>query len=193
MIKGILQYAHTLLADSLQDGDTAIDATCGNGHDTAFLCKTVGTSGHVYGFDIQDQAIENTRKRLADDKLTNATIIKDSHANFIHHIPVDQLNHIGGAIFNLGYLPGSDKSIITQGESTILALEGMLEHLKTDGVIILVVYHGHEGGDTERDHIMKYVRSIDQKMCNVLYYGFVNQKNNPPFILALHKKAHHND
>ncbi|WP_156646112.1 tRNA (mnm(5)s(2)U34)-methyltransferase [Lentibacillus sp. JNUCC-1] len=190
MIKGILQYAHTLLEESLQPGDTAIDATCGNGHDTLFLCQTVGANGHVYAFDIQEQAITNTAQRLAAAHQTNATIIQDSHANFVNHIPVDRLNRIGGAIFNLGYLPGSDKSVVTKGESTILALEGILEHLKPGGTIVLVVYHGHSGGKTEKDALMHYVRSIDQQICNVLYYGFVNQKNNPPFILALHKKAH---
>ncbi|HLR09531.1 MAG TPA: class I SAM-dependent methyltransferase [Bacillota bacterium] len=189
MMKSILQYSHHLLAKTLDSGDTAIDATCGNGHDTVFLCQAVGEKGHVYGFDIQDAAIANTKKRLRNKKLTNATIIKDSHSNFQHHVPVDRLTRLGGAIFNLGWLPGSDKSIITKADSTILALEGLLEHIKTGGMVVLVVYHGHPGGEEEKYHLMQYTRQLNQKHFNVLYYGFINQKNKPPFILAIQKKS----
>ncbi|MFC4558585.1 class I SAM-dependent methyltransferase [Virgibacillus kekensis] len=188
MIKGIINYSHYLLETAVTAGDTVIDATCGNGHDTTFLAKLVGETGHVYGFDIQDQAIENTKIRLAQSSLTNASIIKDSHSNFIHHIPVDQLTKLGGAIFNLGYLPGSDKSIITRSESTILAIEGILSHLKRNGIVVLVVYYGHEGGTQEKEQLMRYTRQLDQKLFSVLYYGFINQKNNPPFILAIQKR-----
>ncbi|GAA0436847.1 class I SAM-dependent methyltransferase [Lentibacillus halophilus] len=188
MIKGILKYAHHLLSESITGGDTVIDATCGNGNDTVFLSKTVGTNGHVYGFDIQEQAIIHTRDRLAREQLTNATIIHDSHSNFIHHIPVDRLTRLGGAIFNLGYLPGSDKTVITNSETTILAMEGILSHLKQNGLIVLVIYHGHKGGDQEKEHLLHYVSLLDQTYYHVLYYGFINQKNEPPFILAIQKR-----
>lgn len=188
MLKGILNFTHHLLKESVDKGDTVIDATCGNGHDTLFLTKLVGENGHVFGFDIQDQAITNTKNRLAQNKSNNATIIKDSHSNFIHHMPVDKLTRLGGAIFNLGYLPGSDKSVITRSESTILAVEGILSHMKQNGIVVLVVYHGHEGGETEKEQLVRYVHLLDQKLFHVLYYGFINQKNDPPFILAIQKR-----
>ncbi|TFJ92827.1 class I SAM-dependent methyltransferase [Lentibacillus salicampi] len=188
MLKGIINYSHHLMEEAVIQGDTVIDATCGNGHDTVFLSRLVGDEGHVFGFDIQDQAIANTQERLRQNGLTNTRIIKDSHSNFIHHIPVDQLTRLGGAIFNLGFLPGSDKSIITQSETTILAIEGILSHMKQNGMIVLVVYHGHEGGDLEREQLMRYVHLLDQKLYHVLYYGFINQKNDPPFILAIQKR-----
>ncbi|TRM13003.1 methyltransferase domain-containing protein [Lentibacillus cibarius] len=189
MIKGIIHFSHHLLNEAIIEGDTVIDATCGNGHDTLFLSQAVGSSGHVYGFDIQEQAVINTKQRLSEYQLTNATIINDSHSNFIHHIPVDRLTRLGGAIFNLGYLPGSDKSMITKSETTILALEGILSHLKKNGLIVLVVYHGHEGGDQEKENLLRYVQLFDQKLYHVLYYGFINQKNNPPFIIAIQKRT----
>ncbi|GAA0588223.1 class I SAM-dependent methyltransferase [Virgibacillus siamensis] len=188
MIKGIINYSHYLLETAVEKGDTVIDATCGNGHDTLFLSKLVGETGHVFGFDIQEQAVINTQNRLTKNRLTNTDIIQDSHSNFIHHIPVDKLTRLGGAIFNLGYLPGSDKSIITRSESTILAIEGILSHLKQNGLVVLVIYHGHEGGTEEKEQLMRYTRLLDQKMFHVLYYGFINQKNDPPFILAIQKR-----
>src|SRR5699024_1013818 len=98
MMKSILQYSHHLLAKTLDSGDTAIDATCGNGHDTVFLCQAVGEKGHVYGFDIQDAAIANTKKRFRKNKPTNATIIKDSQSNLNHHLPVNRHTRHSGAI-----------------------------------------------------------------------------------------------
>ncbi|MFD1361412.1 tRNA (mnm(5)s(2)U34)-methyltransferase [Lentibacillus salinarum] len=188
MLKGIINYSHYLMKEAVQEGDTVIDATCGNGHDTVFLSRLVGTEGHVFGFDIQAEAIANTRKLLTHIGLTNTTLINDSHSNFLHHMPVDKLTRLGGAIFNLGYLPGSDKSVITRSETTILAIEGIVSHLKQNGIIVLVVYHGHEGGDKEREELMRYVRLLDQHQYHVLYYGFINQKNDPPFILAIQKR-----
>ncbi|GAB4072716.1 class I SAM-dependent methyltransferase [Barrientosiimonas marina] len=187
MLKGIINYSHYLMQEAVNQGDTIIDATCGNGHDTVFLSKIAGQEGHVFGFDIQDQAIAHTNELLAQNGSTNTTLIKDSHSNLLHHIPVDRLTRLGGAIFNLGFLPGSDKSIITQSETTILAIESMLLHLKQNGIIVLVVYHGHEGGDQEREELMRYVRQLNQYHYQVLFYGFVNQKNDPPFILAITK------
>lgn len=188
MIRGIINYSHYLLGEAIHKGDTVIDATCGNGHDTIFLSKLVGDTGHVFGFDIQDTAVNNTKDRLTKNQLSNTTIIKDSHSNFINHISVDKLTRLGGAVFNLGYLPGSDKSIITKSESTILAIEGILSHMKQNGIVVLVVYHGHKGGDTEKEQLLRYTRLLDQKQFHVLYYGFINQKNDPPFILAIQKR-----
>lgn len=188
-MKGIIQFSHHLIEEAVNKGETVIDATCGNGHDTLFLSKVVGEHGHVFGFDIQDAAIQHTQEKLAGHKIKNATIIKDSHSNAIHHLTVDQLTSLGGAIFNLGYLPGSDKGIITKSETTILAIEGILSHLKENGIIVLVVYHGHAGGDAEKRNILEYTHQLDQKMFRVLKYGFINQKNDPPFIIAIEKKT----
>src|SRR5699024_6193748 len=101
MLKGILQYAHHLLTNNIQQGDTVIDATCGNGNDTLFLSQLTGPSGHVFGFDIQPEAIQNTSARLQmESSYQNTTLIQDSHSNFLHHISVDKLTRLGGAIFN---------------------------------------------------------------------------------------------
>lgn len=188
MLKGILNYTHYLLEESVNNGDTVIDATCGNGNDTLFLSNIVGENGHVLAFDIQEQAITETKKILSNNKRNNVSLIHDSHENIINYLPDDKNLKIGGAIFNLGYLPKGDKSIITNGYSTIIAMDTILSALKRDGLIVIVVYHGHEGGKHEKEALLKHVIHLDQKKYNVLRYGFINQKNNPPFILAIQKK-----
>ncbi|MBP1969568.1 16S rRNA C1402 N4-methylase RsmH [Virgibacillus natechei] len=186
MLSGILHYAHELLEGSINKGETVIDATCGNGNDTLFLSKIIGDSGHVLAFDIQNQAIINTKQLLDDHKCTNVTVIQDSHANIFNHVSANQ--EIGGAIFNLGYLPNSDKSVITKGESTLSAIHSILRHLKKNGLIVIVVYHGHQGGKQEKESLLEYLTSLNQKEFSVLKHEFINQKNNPPFVLAIQKR-----
>lgn len=188
MLKRVIPYAHTLLKELVQVGDTVIDATCGNGHDTLVLSECVAETGTVYGFDIQAQALEETRRRLTVHNQPERLLIQDSHANLLNHLKVQDYHNITAAIFNLGYLPGGDKSIITTPQSTLDAVQVILEHLKKGGLLILVIYHGHEGGSDERDQLLTYVQSLEQKDYDVLQYGFVNQKNNPPFIIAIEKK-----
>lgn len=188
MLKGIINYAHYLLEECVQSGESLIDATCGNGNDTLFLSRIAGKDGHVYAFDIQEQAIENTRLALASEGRKNVSLIHDSHENIKDYLPSDPDFEIAGAIFNLGYLPRSDKSVITKGTSTVAAVEAILSKLKKNGIIVLVVYHGHEGGKEEKQSVLKHLLHLDQKEFSVLRYGFINQKNDPPFILAVQKK-----
>lgn len=188
MLKGIIQYSHHLLTESINKGETVIDATCGNGNDTLMLSKLVGEKGKVLAFDIQEQAIQNSQQLLMDHNRHNVSFIHDSHANIEKYLSEDVQGNIGGAIFNLGYLPRSDKSIITKGETTIQAVKSILKYLKKDGLVIIVVYHGHEGGKTEKEAVLEFAVNLDQKKYNVLDYRFINQKNNPPFIVAIQKK-----
>ncbi|WP_068672730.1 class I SAM-dependent methyltransferase [Oceanobacillus sp. Castelsardo] len=188
MLEGILKFSHHLLESSVCEGELVIDATCGNGNDTLFLSKLVGKNGHVLAFDIQEKAIVNTRETLINNGISNVSLIHDSHANLKDYLLKEENQTIGGAIFNLGYLPRSDKKVITKPESTITAIDTMINSLKQNGLIVLVVYHGHEGGKEEKEAILKHAIKLDQKEYNVLQYGFINQKNNPPFIIAIQKK-----
>lgn len=184
MFQGIIPFAHSLLKNTVQVGEYVIDATCGNGNDTLFLSELVGENGHVFAFDIQKEAIEQTKKKA--ENYHHITYILDSHANVDTHIPPDK--HIAGAIFNLGYLPKGDKTIITKPDSTILAVEKILNRLRVGGVIVVVVYAGHPGGQEEKNAVLQYVSEIDQLLYTVLQYQFINMKNNPPFVIAIGKK-----
>lgn len=183
-LERVLQYAQTLLEMSVSEGDIAVDATAGNGHDTLFLAKLVGDDGYVYAFDVQKEAVDATLHRLLDNALEHrAIVLKDGHENVANYIH----KPVSAAIFNLGYLPGSNHEIVTKPNTTIQAIENLLKLLKVGGMIVLVVYHGHEGGKDERDEVIRYVSDLPQKHVHVLRYEFMNQKNDPPFIIALEK------
>ncbi|OCA91446.1 rRNA methyltransferase [Bacillus sp. FJAT-27225] len=188
-LDGVLPFARGLLQKAVQEGGSAIDATMGNGHDTLFLANLVGEMGRVFSFDIQAEAIEATSKRLEDAGVADrAKLFQTGHENAASCIPESFHGKLQAAIFNLGYLPGSDKTIITKSGTTISAVEQIFEMLSPDGIIVLVVYHGHEGGAEERDNLLKFAIGLDQKKAYVLQYGFINQKNNPPFIVAIEKR-----
>ena len=183
-LERVLQYAQTLLKSAIGDGDIAVDATAGNGHDTLFLAELVGDDGFVYAFDVQKQAVDATLHRLLDHALEHrAVVLKDGHENVAKYVD----KPVSGAIFNLGYLPGSDHEVITRPNTTIQALESLLKLLKIGGIVVLVIYHGHEGGKEERDEVIRFVSELPQKYIHVLRYEFLNQKNDPPFVIALEK------
>ncbi|WP_301109172.1 class I SAM-dependent methyltransferase [Sporosarcina sp.] len=179
----VLPFAKRLLAERVQPGETVVDATAGNGNDTLFLAGLVGETGRVIAFDIQQQALDSTKQHLGE--LAERTeLILDSHANVKAYIE----GVIGGAMFNLGYLPYSeDHSIITTPSSTIAALDALLGLLKKSGIITITVYDGHEGGSEERDALLDYVKTLHQGDVHAIRYELLNQRRNPPFLLALEK------
>ncbi|WP_462411254.1 tRNA 5-(aminomethyl)-2-thiouridylate-methyltransferase MnmM [Neobacillus sp. Marseille-QA0830] len=185
----ILSFAKSLLTKSVTTGDIAVDATLGNGHDTVFLAELVGDTGKVFGFDIQESAIHATKDRLTQHGLLARTqLFNQGHEHLLEIIPDELHGSVTGAIFNLGYLPGSDKTIVTKAETTIAAIGQLLPIMAPEGIIVLVIYHGHPGGAEERDALLSYCRQLDQITAHVLEYRFINQQNNPPFIVAIEKK-----
>ncbi|MGE7695344.1 class I SAM-dependent methyltransferase [Lysinibacillus sp. NPDC094177] len=183
-LQRVLQYAQQLIKETVKEGDTVVDATAGNGYDTLFLAQLVGDEGQVYAFDVQKNAVDATLHRLLDNGLEHrALVLHRGHEEVVNYVH----KPVAAAIFNLGYLPGSNHDIITQPNTTIQAIEDLLQLLKNGGLIVLVIYHGHPGGKEERDAVIEYVSQLPQKYVHVLKYEFLNQQNDPPFVIALEK------
>ncbi len=131
-------------------GTCAIDATVGNGLDTMFLARQVGSDGLVIGFDIQPQALATATKRLKTaGLLARVKLINDSHARLEHYLSNLGRSDVSACLFNLGYLPGSDKSVITKPDTTVKALAAASSHLMPNGLLSIVAYTGHPGGKEE--------------------------------------------
>jgi len=178
-MKRPLEMAHDFLAQVITQEDIVVDATMGNGHDTLFLARL---AKQVFAFDIQEQALEKTRQRLQEANLTNVQLILQGHES------VDQfVTELKAAIFNLGYLPSADKSIITQPQTTIEALEKLCNMLVKGGRIAIMIYYGHEGGDLEKDAVLTYVSQLPQQEYTATIYRTLNQVNNPPFLVMIEK------
>lgn len=180
MIKRPLQLSHDFLAEVLDKEAIAVDATMGNGNDTAFLAKL---AKKVYAFDVQEQAVQKTAERLASLGLDNAQLILAGHETVDQYVP----EAIRAAIFNLGYLPSADKTVITKPDTTLIAVEKILEKLEVGGRVAIMIYYGHEGGDMEKDAVLEYVNQLDQRLFTAMLYQPLNQINQPPFLVMIEK------
>lgn len=180
MIKRPLHLSHDFLAEVLDDGAVAVDATMGNGNDTAFLAQH---AKKVYAFDVQEQALKSTQERLEKQAISNAQLILDGHQNLDKYVS----EPIRAAIFNLGYLPNADKTVITKPDTTLVAIEKILERLEIGGRLAIMIYYGHEGGDMEKDAVLEYVNQLDQWLFTVMLYQPLNQINQPPFLVMIEK------
>ena len=180
MIKRPIQVSHDFLAEVLDDTAVAIDATMGNGNDTAFLA---GLAKKVYAFDVQEQAVQKTQERLEKLGLANVQLILDGHENLDLYVR----EPIRTAIFNLGYLPSADKSIITKPDTTLQAIEKILDRLEIGGRLSLMIYYGHAGGDEEKDAVLDFVKALDQTKFTAMLYQPLNQINTPPFLVMVER------
>ncbi|KXT75977.1 tRNA (mnm(5)s(2)U34)-methyltransferase [Streptococcus sp. DD12] len=181
MMKRPLELSHDFLAQVLDDQSVAVDATMGNGYDTLFLAQQ---AGQVYAFDVQKKALQKTQERLDKAGVTNVQLILDGHENLGLYVP----SAVTAAIFNLGYLPSADKSVVTQAQTTLSAIDQLLERLVSGGRIALMVYYGHPGGESEKQAVLAHVSALDQRVFTVMTYGPINQINTPPFLVMIEKK-----
>ncbi len=179
----ITSWCRRLMREHVKEGSLCIDATMGNGNDTAWLCQLAGKSGKVFAFDIQSQAIENTKKRLEQQACECAyELILDSHSNMCNYVEKDTADCI---VFNLGYLPGGNHSIATSAETTIQALEQGLHILRKNGLMSVCIYSGGDSGFTERDAVLEWLKTLNPKEYLVLVTQYFNRPNNPPIPAAI--------
>jgi tRNA A58 N-methylase Trm61 len=181
----ITEIVQNIICEYINEGDIAIDATAGNGFDTIYLAKKVGEAGKVYSFDVQKVAIELTEENLIKENLLDRVhLINDGHELIDKYVNEE----VSAVMFNLGYLPKGDKSIITKGENTIIALDKSVKLLKKGGVISVIVYYGHEGGLEEKEIINTYLENLDSKKYNVISILHTNRLSNSPIINLIYKK-----
>lgn len=164
----ITEIAHQILEKCINPISIIIDATCGNGNDTLFLCQRVL---HVHAFDIQSQAIKNTKELTKS--YPNVTFHHTSHEHLAELIP-----NFDGVIFNLGYLPNSDKSIQTD-HITVIHTLGLI-HAKQQGFVLIVAYPGHLEGFKESIAITTWLDK-NQIRYDIIKTPQVTEKE-PPFI-----------
>lgn len=158
--QNITQLAHAWARESLRAGDWAIDATCGNGHDTLFLAETVGATGRVAAFDVQESAIAATRARLENAACRHVDFFQTGHENMLTALDATWHQHVAAVFFNLGYLPRSDHSITTHGETTLRALDAARELIAPNGLISLAIYTKHTGGFEESACVNSWLENV---------------------------------
>ena len=184
IIKNSLNQSHDIIMKTVKQGDTVVDATCGNGGDTLFLARLTGEDGMVYSFDIQQAALDKALYKLKKEGLDNrAKLILDSHENMDVYVK----ESVRCVMFNLGYLPGGDHNIGTKAESTIAAVKKAMDLIMINGIITVVVYYGGDSGFDEKEQFLDFIKTIDCRSFTVSQTEFVNQINCPPILICIEK------
>ncbi len=179
-----LGLTHAFLAGRVRPGDFCIDATAGNGRDTAFLCSLVGPTGRVLALDIQPQAVENTNALLAEKGYggIGRAVLAD-HAGLAAFAAPESVDAI---CFNFGWLPGGDHGIFTRPQTSMPAIDAALRLLRPGGALSLCLYYGGRSGTEERDAVLQHLQALDARRYTALVTRFVNRTGDvpiPAFVL----------
>lgn len=176
------QLAQTLLRDSIRQGDTVIDATAGNGHDTVFLAECVGAEGRVLAFDIQESAIASARERVETAGFNSRVEFhQTSHARMEEHAEEGTMATV---MFNLGYLPGEDHELTTVTTETLAALEAASRLLKSGGVLSVVCYPGHQAGADEAVQVEAWMTDLTRHGWRVAKYAMLGTLRPAPCLIV---------
>ncbi|MGZ9583498.1 class I SAM-dependent methyltransferase [Paenibacillus marinisediminis] len=189
----VLSYAQQIVKERVHPGDLAVDATMGTGVDTLYLARLVGERGQVAAFDIQAQAAELTRRRLIDalgpDAAARVDLRIASHAAMQEALPPAWRGQTAAVMFNLGYLPvaEADKAVMTEPSTTLEALEGALALLRPGGVLSVVLYPGHEGGDREAAAVEAWAAGLPAHVGQAVVYRML-QRPHAPYVIGVEKR-----
>ena len=185
-----LGLAHRFLSAHIRPGAFCVDATAGKGRDTVFLAKLAGPQGRVLAMDIQPQAVEATKALIQTEGVADRVeVVLDSHSNLSRYASPGTADAV---VFNFGWLPGGSHQIFTRVQTSIPAITQGLELLKPDGVMSLCIYYGRDCGYEERDALLEFLETIDDRRFTVLVSRFANRPNDPPipvFIWGPQAKA----
>lgn len=177
-VSDISDLSHSIIENHLEKKIIAIDATLGNGYDTDFLCERFEK---VYSFDVQEEACLNYK--LKNRK--NVSVVNDSHHKFDEYVIEDKVNCI---MYNLGFLPGSNKEITTLAKTTMKSIEVGLELLDSNGIMTIAIYRGHSEGKNEENFIMEYVRNLPKNIYGVMLHEYLNRAKSAPLLIVIEKK-----
>ena len=177
----LLTVEKEFISQHIRKGGVAADFTMGNGHDTLWLSRQVGEEGRVYAFDIQPAALEHTRALLeSSDCPENYTLILDSHANAGEYIK----ERLCAGMFNLGYLPGSDKKVTTMHETTLSAIDAAISMMDTDAIVLIAIYPGHAEGELEGRLVGEKLSKLDRHDYTVACFRMMNSPTSPYFYIV---------
>lgn len=184
LLRGPVPLSHFWLSKFVKTGDFVVDATCGNGQDTVFLAKMVGETGKVWAFDIQQTAVSRTHALLEQAGVTERVeLVNRGHQHLSECVNVP----ITAVVFNLGYLPGGDRSITTDASTTISALDQSLAMLAPGGIAAVTVYPGHGTGTDEASAVKAWATALDPKKFHPWLMGQMNVPATAPYFILIQK------
>lgn len=183
-------FTQNLWKSFLKQPCQVVDATCGNGYDALFIAENYlhNPLSKLYCFDIQKTAIENTQvklqEKLSDQQIKQVQLYQQSHHEFTFSSSIDLF------IYNLGYLPGSDKTIKTSKSTTIQSIDNALKCLAQKGMICITCYPGHTEGEIEEEALLNHLKTLSPQNYTCLYHKWINKQENAPSVIVIQTNFH---
>jgi SAM-dependent methyltransferase len=185
----LTEQAHAIIRQVVRPGDIAIDATAGNGHDTKFLAELVGLSGHVFSIDIQHEALQRTAALLGEAALTQVHLMQGDHAGLKTLIPGEHHGRIAAVMFNLGYLPGGNRSLATRTDSSLRAIRSALGILQPGGILTAIAYTGHPGGSAEAVAVESLLLDLSPAEYEITQHSAASERAIAPCLFVVTKSV----
>jgi len=201
----LLELAHASIQRAVTPGSLVVDATAGNGKDTLFLAGLVGPAGLVLAFDIQPEALEKTRAALEEARLAaRVRLVPAGHENIAaclrHELApaptgrpaaglAAESPKVSAAMFNLGFLPGSAKEIVTRPDTTLAALNGLLPAMLPGALLTIHCYSGHKGAMEESRAVLDWAARQREDIWRVYCYETWNKKRGAENLLLMERQA----
>lgn len=174
-----LKMVHLLMEQTIRPDDHVLDMTLGNGHDMKKLLSCLEDGAKLTGYDISESALTTCRSIAEQYPEITADLRLDSHE---HCENVDPFRF---AVYNLGYLPGSDKKVTTRAASTIASLKTLLPKLLPDGMICVTAYRTHDGAE-EANALRDWL--LSQKEVSVRSWQRLPDDGHAPILYVLYKE-----
>ncbi|MCX7929249.1 MAG: methyltransferase domain-containing protein [Chlorobi bacterium] len=174
ILPSIVEWSHWVISGVLRPGDCALDATVGHGNDLVMMAQCVGPTGRVIGCDIQEHAVASARANAQSHGVGDCIrLYVESHEHIDRIATAEGVSQFRAIMYNLGYLPGGDKSIRTRLETTIPSLGRALSVLAEGGAMTIVSYRGHEGGAEEAAAVIAWCRDLPPHQYECVEYTAV--------------------
>lgn len=188
-ISHTVTFVKAIMAQVLGPDDIAVDATVGNGIDTLFLSRQVGPAGRIFGFDVQQEALDSAKDRLDKEGcMENVHLFWAGHERMADLLPSEVQGAVRAVMFNFGYLPGGNESVVTRPETSCAAINAALSVMDRGALCSMVLYTGHPGGMEEAQAVEAHCRSLPLDTARVMECQMINHPTSQTRVLFLERR-----
>ena len=165
-----------------------LDATLGQGKDSLYLAQTTTLQNRkLFAVDIQQESLEVSQlafeKELPSAALEKIHLIQSCHSD----LDFASMSPLVLIVYNLGYLPGGDKSITTQTATTLKSIELALTAVVRSGMITITCYPGHAEGKTELIKLHDFLWNLPKKNWSVAHIQFAQENSSAPTLWIIQR------
>ncbi|KAG5176274.1 putative rRNA methylase-domain-containing protein, partial [Tribonema minus] len=198
------ELAHLLWKSAVSPGDIVIDCTAGKGYDSLVLARLLfpdsaldgeaaaAAQGQLVCIDVQESAVAQTQARLQQalppQAMQRISVLQQSFCELppACEPPIAERS-VALVAYNLGFLPGSDKSVCSTVQDTLDSLNKASKLVKLGGAISVTCYPGHEEGAAEVAAVKEWGAGLATREWRVFEHSRLNSPEGVPLLVVAYK------